>query len=381
MNKQFKYIASAMLVAASGSAFTSCNDWTEPESIDVTYPAIEDSANYPAYLANLREYRKSDHSKVYAWVTLKEDAPSNECERMTSLPDSIDVLVLADMNIAHPLVAADLKKVREEKGMEVIYNIDFDAIKTAYTVLCEQNAADRTAVNADLSQLEEDYNANENKDDETVKAEYEAAKAELEAKLAALADPDFNDYVLENLTEQLNYVASQNLDGVMFAFNGKAETHMTEAEKSEYRAQQLVFLGVATDWHKRNPELVFDFLGYPQNISDKTIFNDFRMLFVRQGLDATNGNLYAYYMTLAMVDGVPVEKLGMMATYKSSDPEDTKTGYYSDGTLALVGFAKWAAAAQPAGVGIKNAQMDYFNPGFSYPHVRAIIQAVNPSIK
>ena len=105
------------------------------------------------------------------------------------------------------------------------------------------------------------------------------------------------------------------------------------------------------------------------------------MLFVRQGLDATNGNLYAYYMTLAMVDGVPVEKLGMMATYKSSDPEDTKTGYYSDGTLALVGFAKWAAAAQPAGVGIKNAQMDYFNPGFSYPHVRAIIQAVNPSIK
>jgi len=369
MNNKIKYFASALMVAAVGASFTACDDWTEPEHIDINYSNVEDAENYPAYLEALRAYRKTDHKKVYAWVNLSENAPANQSERVTSLPDSIDVLVLSTPSEIHPIVLSDLNTVREQKGMEVVYQIDFDAVKAEYTALCEQLGADRDAIQAQIDALDPESE------------DYDAQKAELEAKLEAAANPNLNDYLLADLTESLTYAKEKNLDGVMFAFNGKASNHLTEAELAEYNAQQLVFLGAARDWHKRNPNMKYDFLGYPQNITDKDILGEFGMLFIRQGLDATNVNIYTYYLTMAQAEGVPVERLGMMATYTSADPDDATTGVFSDGSMALDGFAKWLMGADVAGVGIQNVQNDYFNPTFSYPHVRAVIQAANPQIK
>lgn len=367
MNNKIKYFASAMMVAAFATAFTACDDWTEPEHIDINYTPVDGAENYPAYLENLRHYRTTDHVKVYGWVNLAENNPTNQSERLTSLPDSIDVLVLSTPNEIHPTVLADMKTVREQKGMEVIYQIDFDATKTAYTALCEDLSKQR-------SDLELEYALREDADDEAV-------QAELAEKLAALADPVFEDYLLETLTKSLDYASSTGLDGVMFAFDGKATNHMSTAELADYKAQQLVFLGAARDWHKRNPQLKYDFLGLPQNISDKEILGEFNMIFVRDGLKATNADLYTYYLAMASVDGVPVERLGMMATYASADPDDATTGVFSDGTSALAGFANWVIGADVACIGMQNIQNDYFNPTFSYPHVRAVIQAANPNIK
>lgn len=369
MNNKIKYFASALMVAAVGASFTACDDWTEPEHVDINYSNVEDAENYAAYLEALRAYRKTDHKKVYAWVNLSENAPANQSERVTSLPDSIDVLVLSTPSEIHPIVLSDLNKVREQKGMEVVYQIDFDAIKADYTALCEQLGAEREAIQAQIDALDPEAE------------DYEAQKAELEAKLEASENPNLNDYLLADLTKLLNYAKDMNLDGVMFAFNGKASNHLTKAELAEYNAQQLVFLGAARDWHKRNPDLKYDFLGYPQNITDKDLLGEFGMLFIRQGLDATNTNVYTYYLALAQSEGVPADRLGMMATYISADPEDVTTGVFSDGSMALDGFAKWLVSADVACLGIQNVQNDYFNPTFSYPHVRAVIQAANPNIK
>ncbi|MCM1292273.1 MAG: glycoside hydrolase family 18 [Bacteroides sp.] len=369
MNNKIKYFASALMVAALGASFTACDDWTEPEHIDINYSNVEGAENYPAYLEALRAYRKTDHTQVYAWVNLSADGPVNQSERVTSLPDSIDVLVVSTPTEIHPTVLADLNKVRNDKGMKVMYQIDFDAVKAEYTGLCEGLAAQRDAINAKLAAL-----------DPTAE-DYETAKADLEAQLEAAQDPDLYDYMLNNLTESLNYAADQKLDGVMFAFDGKSSNHMTAAEKAQYNAQQLLFLGAASDWHKRNPEMSYDFLGLPQNISKLELLNEFNMIFIRQGLEATNADLYSYYLTMGSTEGVPTDRLGMMTTYISADPDDATTGVFTDGTYALDGFAKWVAGKGLACIGIQNVQNDYFNPTYAYPHVRAIIQAANPKIK
>lgn len=372
MNNKIKYFASALMVAAFGSVFTACDDWTEPEHIDINYPNVEDAENYPAYLEALRKYRNTDHVNVYAWVDINENGPIDQSQRLTSLPDSIDVIVLSTPSEVHPTVLADMNKVRNDKGMKVIYQIDFDAIKAAYTALCEDLSKQRSDLELEYAPLIEAAETDEEKD---------ALQAELSEKLTALADPVLEDYILENLSSSLDYVKSKGLDGVMFAFDGKASNHLTADELVAYNAQQLVFLGAARDWHKRNPEMMYDFLGKPQNVSDKELLGEFNMLFVRQGLDATNQNLYTYYLTLASSEGVPAERLGMMTTFTSNDPEDTTTGFFTDGTLAIDGFAKWVPAANVACVGIHNVQNDFFNRTFTYPHVRAVIRAANPNIK
>ena len=171
------------------------------------------------------------------------------------------------------------------------------------------------------------------------------------------------------------------LDGVLFAFDGKASNHLTKEELNEYKAQQLVFLGAASDWHKRNPEMLYDFMGKPQNVSDPAILAEFNMILARQGLDATNADVFTYYLEQAKGQNIPTERLGMMATYISSNPDDVTTGVFSNGTMALDGFAKWLTVNPVACIGIQNVQNDYFNPAFPYPHVRAAIQAANPIIK
>jgi hypothetical protein len=372
MKSILKYLSSALIATAFGASFTSCDDWTEPEHVDINYSNVEGAENYQEYLAALRNYRKKDHVKVYAWVYVNENGPLNQSERLTSLPDSIDVIVLSTPSEIHPTVLADMKKVREDKGMKMMYEIDFDAIKASHTTLCESLAKQRSDLDLEFDVLISEAETEEQKN---------ALLAELAQKKATLADPAFEDYVLEKLTSSLNYVKSKGLDGVVFAFDGKATTHLTEAEIADYNARQLVFLGAARDWHKRNPEMKYDFMGKPQNISDKELLGEFDMIFIRQGLDATNASLYTYYLSLAAVEGVPAERLGMMTTFTSSDPDDTTTGVFTDGTFALDGFTNWVASAKVACVGIKNVQNDYFYPAFSYPHVRTVIQAANPNIK
>lgn len=383
MNRQFRYIASAMIVGLAGSVITSCDDWTEPESIDIDYITVDKTPTYAEYCANLRAYRASDHRKVYAWMNIPATGPTSQAYRLTALPDSTDVVVLDNPSEIHAVTLEDMAKVRAEKGMEVIYTIDFDAIKAAHTTLCELNAAERTAVEGEITKLTADYEANENKDSEAVKAEYEAAKAELQAKLDAIVDPEINDYVLENLTTQLSYAKKNGLDGVMFAFNGKSSSHMTPAQLAEYNMQQAVFLGAASDWHKRNPGLSYDFLGYPQNVTRLDLLDEFRTIFIRQGLDATNGDQFDFYYTQAMTQGVPAERLGMVSVFPVTDnPADDKTGYLTDGTLAINALTKFASSSKIAAVGVYNIQRDYFSaPADNFRNLRDLIQTVNPSIQ
>ncbi len=137
MNKFFKTGLSALAVLTAVS-FTSCDDWTETESEDLDFGTIDkvDPAAYAKYLQNLRDYRTTDHKKVYAWFNNTDNFVS-QANRLTALPDSIDVVSLTDpANVTIGLMR-EMDKVRRDKGMEIIYTVDFDKFKAAYTAKME----------------------------------------------------------------------------------------------------------------------------------------------------------------------------------------------------------------------------------------------------
>lgn len=367
MKKSIKYLASAALVAFAAGALVSCSDWTEPESVDLNYGTIDKAENYQAYLASLKAYRASDHKKIYAWFESPADGPVSQAHTLASLPDSIDVVVFENPGVISQQIVKEMAQVNNLKGMEFMYTVDFDALKAQHKSLSEDLAAQRES-------LTNAYLNNPDKDDEAVTEEYQK-------QLEALATPDLLDYLFEHCTELLAYAKTNGFHGVMFAFDGKATNHLTAAELKDYAMEVNAFLGVAADWHKRNPQMKFDYLGAPQNIASSSLVNEFDMLFIREGLNATNGNVYGQYLTKALTDGVPADRIGMMTTYTSLDPADGSMGLNSDGSYSLTGCAKWAASNPVAAVGMKKVQNDYYNPGNEYGVVRAAIQTINPSIK
>ena len=57
-----KILLSVLFLSFIG-VFTSCDDWTNPESMSIETPDIQagNNASYQLYLENLRNYKKSYH--------------------------------------------------------------------------------------------------------------------------------------------------------------------------------------------------------------------------------------------------------------------------------------------------------------------------------
>ena len=350
MKKTFKYLSSALMVAALGVTMTACDDWTEPESVDLNYGTIDkiDPATYAKYLENLRAYRATNHKKVYAWFENVAEFGS-QGHRLSAVPDSVDVLVLTNPGEISPAVKAEIDQVRKDKGMELSYCIDYAAIKAEWTALCEDLAAKR------LKYLEEN-----------------GADAEIPAELIA---PEFIDYVAKAWTTQLSYFKSGNFNSIMAAFDGKATNHLNAQELAEYMEQVNLFLGILADWHKRNPDVVIDFMGKPQYIAGHPLLNDFRMIFLFSMALSKAGN------------AVPASKLGIVTYGRSLDPDEASVGYFvtldanGNKVLAVEALGAWGAANEVGAVGVMNTQNEYFFTNGSYSTVRNLIQGVNPSAK
>lgn len=356
MKSILKYLSSALMAAALGGMLTACDDWTEPKSVDLDYGTIDkaDPAAYAKYLENLRDYRNRPHKKVYAWVENTADGFGSQAARLTAIPDSVDVIVLNNpTNITNQMMD-EMKKVRDDKGMQVIYTIDFAAIKADWTALCEELAAKRLAFEA------------ENPDTDIP---------------AELQDPAFNDYMVDAFDKQLKHFSTYGFDGIMFAFDGKSTLHMEKDELAEYNTQANIFLGIATDWHKRNPAVAIDFLGKPQNITSYALLDEFRTIFLSESLGADSENKYSMIFAQAPAT-IPAEKLGMAASVRALDTNsDPKTGFFGDGSYAVDHLANWAAGQNLGAVGVLNVTNDYYLTTGQYSQVRGLIKSVNPIAK
>ena len=357
MKRVYKYISSAVAVVALAVSLTACDDWTEPKSIDLDYGTTEtaDPVAYAKYLSNLRAYRAKPHKKVYAWFDNADKAIGSQGDRITALPDSIDVIVLTSPESITNQMVEEIAKVQAEKGMEVLISVGFNEIKAEYTALCEELAEQRIA-----------FESNPDNAGLDIPAE--------------LLNPTFSEYAAGAFSKKLAYV-SLGVDGIMTGFDGKSTLHLTPAQLAEYNAQANTYLGVIADFYGRNKGVKMDFIGKPQNITDYPVLADFRMLFLSDSPEAQDANMYTLYY--ARVQGlVDDAKLGMVADYRAIDTnEDGKTGFFSDGSLAVDGLATWTAAHNVGAAGVRNVQNDYYVSNGKYEAIRRFIQTINPAAK
>lgn len=339
MNKIFKFGFALLAVGVSAGVLTSCDDWTDTERVDIIYdtPDKANPAEYAKYLEGLRQYRQTDHKLAYVWFNnpAASQVTNTRAERVMALPDSVDFVVFSNPASLNELTIADMKKAREEKGMKFSYVIDFDAIKLSY-------------LNHVATATEE-----------------------------APFDVDFLDFVTDTVSLTLGYAKNNGFDGIMIGYNGKITNHMTPAELVEYKNQENVFIGIMDDWRSRNPEMIVDFIGCPQNVANKELINACHVLFLSQSQTANSTYGFGMAVAMASVEGVPTDRFGAVTTF--TDPADEKVGYMADGTLCMIALANWASGENVKAAGFTNTVYDYYNVAKPYPVLREALQILNPS--
>lgn len=345
-----KYISSALMVAALGVTFTACDDWTEPEHVDLEYGTIvdADSEAYVKYLADLREYRGRQHKMVYTWFENGDAAFGTQGHRISAIPDSVDVIVLQNPESVTNQMLQEMYEGRTQKGQQFGYCIDLDLIKADYTALCEQ-----------LAQKRIDY-LNEHGEDAEIPAELE--------------NPELHGFIAQETGKMFTHFSNIGFDCIMACFTGKATNYMSEAEIAEYTKEMNLFLGIINDWHQRHPEVPVDIYGRPQYI-DSPLLADARHVFLSESVDATNTRMYSLAV-IAAGNKVPESKLGVIA----SIPYE-KIGVFPTGEYAVIGMGRWAAGQNIGAVGTVHTAEDYYLTNGGYTTVRTLIQLVNPSAK
>lgn len=335
MNKIYLFLVSVFL---GSTLLTSCSDWTDDESVTINTPQ---SPEYPAYLESLRTYKNSDHKYIYAWFDNSDKAPSSRGQHMSSVPDSVDVVVLTTPANLVSFELEDMKELQEKKGTKVVYSVDFDQIKTTY--------------------------------DEMVKAKNE--------KNGVYVAPDFTAYLKHNVDSLLAISSSASFDGIIVGYVGQSTIYMSEAEKATYLANQNTFLGEVQTWMTANPNKMVSYLGTPQFLSDKSILSKSKHIILNT-LDVTAADQLSLFAMQALADGVPTDRFIVFANTVSLDTSDKKTGYYGE-KRSVIEAAYWVTQGvgnyTKAGMAINNVQRDYYNSNQRYEYVRQSINIITPA--
>lgn len=107
---------------------TSCDDWTDTETIDkkVERPQDQNPELWAQYTAALMGYKQSEHFITYALLHNSPETATSEKDFMRGLPDSLDIVSLtnADNFSAHD--EKDLLLMKE-KNTKVLYQVDYAA--------------------------------------------------------------------------------------------------------------------------------------------------------------------------------------------------------------------------------------------------------------
>ena len=336
-NSITKYILSAFCAVI---LFAACSDWTEVRSIEILPPDIErqNPELYQQYLANLREFRNSDRRPVYMWFDNSEKTPRSRAHRITSIPDSVDVLVLMHPENLVDWELREMEQIRRERGTKTIFTIHFDEIKAAFNA--KVNAAP---------------------DDEPIATE-------------------FRDFAVDSLQHALSLVRRYNFDGISMGYSGRSLNFMTPAERLDFIQNERLFVGIMQDWIARNPNKHIVFQGTPQYLIDKSLLEHAEMIFL-QGHGARSQSEMTLMLRMASVEGVPANRLGMIVSATALDDPNNVIGFFQNGNLAMYELAIWAQSPDVAGVGVFNGSTDYFSEPRAYHFVRNLISSINPPFR
>lgn len=115
MKKIFKHTLPALIACLMMLA--ACSDWTEPESITLRYPSIQEQnpALYTQYLKSLNDFKSSEHAIVIVSMNNLSTAPANQSQHLTALPDSIDYICLNNIFDVNEMHITEMDEVRKKE--------------------------------------------------------------------------------------------------------------------------------------------------------------------------------------------------------------------------------------------------------------------------
>lgn len=332
--------------------FIGCSEWTEQESLTIKKPDIEEQnpALYAEYLENLKQYKNLDHKIVCAWFDNEVKTPATRAHHLDAIPDSVDVVFLMYPDGLADWEISEMEAIRNNKGTRTLYTISYPEVETLY----------QAAVDAELE----------------------------EAEVSETETAGFAAYLAASVNDKLALADKYNYDGICVLYKGSNLTYLTESEYAEYETLQEVFFSPVSQWYVAHQDKILMFEGYPQNIVDKDFLSSCKYIIINN-TQSTSSYQLTFNVKMAMKDGVPTDRFIVSVSACSLDPDDVKTGYFTDQTgnavRALTEAANWVITSDPdfnkAGMGIYDIQNDYYNTSLDFEYTRKAIEIMNPSPK
>lgn len=342
-----KYIILSVFFISSAGIFTSCDDWTTPESLDIEVPNIADENNalYQQYLENLRNYKESYHQLLIGWFDNSDKSFVSRGMHVASVPDKTDIISLMAPDNLTNLELDEIAVLRNDKGTKVIYTIDYDAIARNITAIIAA-------------------------------AEDEAAA--VEPGNPEVIVPDFYELLEAELDRQFALLSKYNYDGLCIGYIGFSNQFPTVADLELLtRTQNMIFERL-----ERLTPGVLLFAGLPENLLDRTRLFQFDYIVV-QTQSAADINHFTVLANASIQAGVPADRIIVSVYPPSLDPSDVKTGYFVEGNSpTILGAAQWLKMPgniTKAGLAIYRINDDYYNSQSDYKYTRDAIDIMNPS--
>lgn len=350
-------------VCISAFCFSSCADWTTPESVEIHYPTLEEQNPelYEAYTQSLREYRESEHGVTIVKFENLETFPAGQSEHISALPDSVDYVILQNPDNLNAAIVSEMEKLQTVKGTKTLYNVSYESIKTAYDAYVEKWEEEHTPEPA----------AEENPEEPVEQP------------------TPFDEFLAAELENLLSLYGKYPYDGINFVYTGVFPESLPEEARTAYFTSQKIYFDKMAAWIEANPTGVVTFEGIPFNVSADIAVWDKCDFIIIDAIAALNADELSYNVRMALTEAVRNNNIIIGVTAKSVTNEKDTKGLWTamDGSgqqvRAIVGAADWTVSHvedfNKAGICIGNVRHDYFNILKTYKYTREAISIMNPS--
>lgn len=374
MKRLFKYTLPALI--ACPMMLAACSEWTEPESITLRYPSIEEQNPelYAQYLESLNAFKASEHSIVIVSMNNLSTAPANQSQHLTALPDSVDYICLNNIFDVNEMHITEMDEVRK-KGTKVVGLVDFDAIESAWQAILKKEAEDAANAETPEEGSEPESNNESESEDETTDEDPAIVNARR-----------FIEYCKKETARQLDTINALGTDGIVMNFTGfDLNSLLQDEEKTAAETErQGAFFNLLAEWKVAHADKELIFKGSPQNVIDKEILVESRYIIINAH---SAKNLYemSYLVLMASGKDVPTDRFIMEVTTPYISSTGDQYGLV-DGASAIVAAAEWTLQEEvadyvKAGISIDGVEQDYFNPAKIYTNVREAINILSPTAK
>ena len=250
------------------------------------------------------------------------------------MPDSVDYLLMTDVDDLHPALSDEIAEVRSKKGTRTLNVVDYTTIRSTWDAMKEASFG------------------TEHEDDYTEEKFAEYCKAETEKQLAACSRYGF--------------------DGIVVSYLGGYDS-----------SAAAPFVLAADTWRRDNPNKLLFFRGYPAfitSIENQTILAECDyVIILTEG--ASSSVAISRMVRDQLEEGVPSNRVVLEASVPSiaDGGDDAQVGASLQVAAQWVMDPKTSQTVQCDKLGLcaSNAQEDYFNTP-TYKRIREALGILNP---